>query len=116
MSARLPDHARILHALEAIQDVRSYLEGIQKDALIEDKMRFHAVLHQLAVLGEACNRISPETKSMAPELPWKSASALRNLIVHEYFGVDDFTIWDTVKNDLPDFEKALIALLDALKP
>jgi uncharacterized protein with HEPN domain len=114
MNVERPDRVRLEHALEALREARRYAEGHSREALSEDRMRFDAILHQLTVLGEACNRLSEATRSLAPELPWRSVIGLRNVIVHEYFGIDDWTIWDIIHHDLAHFEAELDALLKRL--
>ena len=61
-------------------------------------MMFNATLRQLEVIGEASNRLSEELLSDNSSIPWARIIGLRNLLIHEYFGVDDFTIWNVIKN------------------
>jgi uncharacterized protein with HEPN domain len=49
----------------------------------------------------------------APDIPWEDMRAMRNFVVHEYFGVNDAILWDTVRRDLPDLEEPLIRLLNS---
>ena len=53
---------------------------------------FNATLRQLEIIGEASNRISSQILDNNPDIPWARIIGLRNLVIHEYFGVDDFTI------------------------
>lgn len=73
-------------------------------------MMFNASLRQLEIIGEASNRLSEELLNRTPSIPWARIIGLRNLVIHEYFGVDDFTIWNVIKINLP-FLKEKVALL-----
>jgi len=75
-------------------------------------MMFNATLRQLEIIGEVCNRLSQNLLLNHPEIPWARIIGLRNLVVHEYFGIDDFTIWNVVKINLPELKVKVQAILD----
>lgn len=60
-----------------------------------------AVLHHLTVIGEAVSRLSPELRQRHPELPWTRIVALRDRVVHEYFGLDWQLLWGTAVDEVP---------------
>lgn len=74
-------------------------------------MMFNAALRQLEIIGEACNRLSQNLLLNHPEIPWARIIGLRNLVIHEYFGIDDFTIWNVVKINLPELKVNVQAIL-----
>jgi len=53
------------------------------------------------VIGEAANLIPVEIKTKYPKIPWRDMSDIRNVVIHEYFGVDVDILWETIANDLP---------------
>lgn len=65
------------------------------------------VIHHLQVIGEATRGISQSTKDRYPEVPWTRINALRNILVHEYFGLDMHQVWMTTQKDLPGLEPQL---------
>ncbi len=69
---------------------------------------FNATLRQLEVIGEAANKLSEEYFLATSDVPWARIIGLRNLIIHEYFGVDDITIWNIVKINIPSLKNALL--------
>jgi uncharacterized protein with HEPN domain len=69
------------------------------------------VLYHLQVIGEAANAVSLEFRQEHKEIPWKKIVAMRNLLVHQYFGIDLQEVWDTVRNDLPRLNKEISYLL-----
>ena len=107
MNAKIADPIRILHILDAIKEIENYIQGVSKDAFINNSMMFNATLHQLEIIGEAANGLSESFLMEHPEVPWARIIGLRNLIVHEYFGVDDQTIWSIVTINLPQLKQYL---------
>ncbi len=73
-------------------------------------MRF-ACVKQLEIIGEASNHISAKTKSNFPDVEWAQIVGIRNMFVHEYFGLDPNIVWGIVKKDLPDLKATVIEML-----
>jgi len=76
---------------------------------------FNASLRQLEIIGEASNRLSEELININSSIPWVRIIGLRNLVIHEYFGIDDFTIWDVIKINLPDLKVKILDLMESLE-
>jgi uncharacterized protein with HEPN domain len=72
------------------------------------------VIHHLQIIGEAAGRLGRTFHQAHPHVPWPLIVAMRNVLVHEYFGVDLEEIWQTVERDLPSFKKAVETLLREL--
>lgn len=73
---------------------------------------FNATLRQLEIIGEASNRLSKDFILDNSEIPWARIIGLRNLVVHEYFGTDDFTIWNVITINLPFLKDKISLLID----
>ena len=95
------DKARLLHIIEAINYIESFIEGRVKDDLYNDPMLRFAIERQLEIIGEAANHLSDELKLTNPEIEWRKVIAFRNFIVHEYFGIDLELVWDIIANKIP---------------
>ena len=81
------DRLRLLDAIEQIELIASFsVRG--RDAFFNDLIVQSAVLHRLALLGEACRGVSPELRAKHPEIPWSQIVGFRNVVIHEYFGID----------------------------
>jgi uncharacterized protein with HEPN domain len=110
MQDRLGDKIRLLHIIDAINEIEKYIQDTDLKEFVDNSMMFNASLRQLEIIGEASNRLSEELLNRTPYIPWARIIGLRNLVIHEYFGVDDFTIWNVIKINLP-FLKEKVALL-----
>lgn len=80
---------------------------VDQDAFLNDLMLQSAVLYRLAIVGEACRRISQEFRETHPEVEWRNIIGLRNRVVHQYEGVLLDTVWIIVRDELPELVKAL---------
>lgn len=69
------------------------------------------VLHHLEIIGEAAGRLSPELRASHPQVPWPAMIAIRNVLAHEYFGIDVERVWTTVERDLPPLRVAVDGLI-----
>lgn len=101
MKERLGNKQRIEHALDAIQEIESYVYEQTFDLFLGSSMMRFACIKQLEIIGEACNHVDNETMLVYPEVEWRKIIGLRNLLIHEYFGVDAALVWDIIENDLP---------------
>jgi uncharacterized protein with HEPN domain len=92
---------RITDILEALSAVAQYVKGMSYEDFIADRKTVDAVIRNLIIIGEAAAHIPEEICQSNMEIPWPDMKALRNFVVHEYFGVSDKILWDTVQTDLP---------------
>ena len=100
--------------LLAIRKVKRYTAGLSADALAQNEMASDAVLRNFEVIGEAARNLPDELKSAHPEIPWRRMVGLRNVIIHEYFGVDMLIVWELAVHAVPELEPQLAALLAEL--
>jgi uncharacterized protein with HEPN domain len=73
------------------------------------------VIRKIEILGEASNRISEETKTRFPDLPWVKMRGMRNILIHMYDELDLNIIWDTITKDIPPLKTRLTKLLPSIK-
>ena len=104
------DDAVLLDMINAAQRIVDFMHGMDRQGFLQDAKTQSAVLHQLMVLGEACKRLSIETRDRAPQIPWRLIAGMRDNLIHEYDDVDLEEIWKTADRDVP----ALIAELRRL--
>jgi uncharacterized protein with HEPN domain len=94
------DRVRLGDILEAIERIEKYASP-QRDALNRDELVQTWVVHHLMIIGEACRALSVEFRAAHSEDVWALAGGLRNVIVHEYFGIDLEIVWGVMERDLP---------------
>ncbi|HTW91075.1 MAG TPA: DUF86 domain-containing protein [bacterium] len=98
--------------LEAAGAAREFVAGMSKDDLGKDRRTRDAVVRNLEIIGEAVKKLPPETKSDHPEVEWKKIAGLRDILVHDYFGIDMDIVWDVVQNKLPVLTEQVQRILD----
>ena len=89
---------------EAIRTIREYTDGLTFESFAADRKTIDAVVRNLEVIGEAAKNLSEEIKASSGDIEWKKIIGLRNLLIHEYFGISKPVIWDIVKNKLDPLE------------
>jgi uncharacterized protein with HEPN domain len=105
-------HRRLRDILAAIAKIRRYTEGLDYRTFAGDEKTIDAVVRNFTVIGEAATHLPDEYIDRHPGIPWNEMRGMRNVIVHEYFGVSIAIVWETIQHDLPALEQALPPLLD----
>jgi len=95
------DDAVLLDMINAAQRIVDFKQGMDRQSFLEDAKTQSAVLHQLMILGEACKRLSTETRDRAPQIPWRLIAGMRDNLIHEYDDVDLEETWKTADRDVP---------------
>jgi uncharacterized protein with HEPN domain len=98
------------HIRDAIARIEKYTaqgrEGFHENTMVQD-----AVIRNLEVIGEAVRNLPPDLRRRHPEVPWRSITALRNVLIHEYFGVDLEIVWRVVQRRLPTLKRHVGTML-----
>jgi uncharacterized protein with HEPN domain len=104
---------RIRDILEAVEDSLDITRGLDYETFCRDKKTLKAVLYNLAVIGEAARKLPEEVRAKYLEIPWREMGDMRNIVIHEYFGVDTKILWETIQNELsPLVDKLKEILVD----
>jgi uncharacterized protein with HEPN domain len=106
---------RIRDMLDAIEAIQEYSRNLTCDEFIKDSKTVDAVIRRLMIIGEAASHIPEEIASKATGIEWQRIRGMRNFIVHEYFGVSEKIIWDTIQIDLPGIIQPLKMLIQQAK-
>ncbi len=104
------DSLYIGHILDAIEKIESYLKDTNAEVFVKTDLLIDATVRELAVIGEAANHFSEEFEREYPEIPFSDIVGMRNLLIHDYTGVDATYLWKTYKEDLPELKKILLPL------
>ena len=98
------------HIRDAIARIETYTaQG--REAFFANTMVQDAVIRNLEVIGEAVRSLPPDLRRRHPEIPWRSITALRNVLIHEYFGVDLEIVWRVVQRRLPALKRHIDTML-----
>lgn len=108
------DRAYLEHMSECLEWVlRHTADG--RDAFLQDRKTQSAVLRELQTLAESSTRLSASTRAAQPAVPWESIAAFRNVVVHDYLGLDLHRVWQVVERDLPPLRSAIASLQKSLQ-
>jgi len=100
--------------LDFIDRIESWIPADSTSAVSLDEKTLYAVLHALQYIGEAVSRLPNATTNLAPQIPWAKIRSMRNLIAHDYAGIDTTVVWQTVRYRLPELRAAVEAMLQRL--
>jgi uncharacterized protein with HEPN domain len=98
------DRTYLLHILDAIEKIERYTATADFDSFSNDDMMIDAVVRELEIIGEASRNLSDSFQDDHSEIAWYKIKAIRNVLIHEYFGIDLKVVWDTCKNDMPSLK------------
>lgn len=105
------DKVYLHHILECIENIESYIPNGESD-FFSSKLIQDAVIRNLEIVGEATKRISMGLQERHPDVPWREMAGLRDVLIHNYFGIDNEIVWNVVKNEIPLLKDKITNLLD----
>ena len=85
----------------AAESLIKYTDGMTEDEFKQDSKTVHACMKCIQIAGEAVKNLPVEWKQFEPEIPWPQISGMRNILVHEYFHVDEAVLWKTIHVYVP---------------
>ena len=101
--------------LQAADETLAFVEGMDLPAFLADRKTNLAVVRELEIIGEADRHIPARARRRHPEVAWEDLVAMRNKLIHEYFGVDLEVLWRTVQEDLPPLRDAIRRVLTQME-
>ncbi|NEQ44669.1 MAG: DUF86 domain-containing protein [Leptolyngbya sp. SIOISBB] len=105
------DHASLLDIAQAAESALAFVEGLTLNDFATDLKTQSAVLYQIAVVGEAVKRLSPEFRSQHSAIDWRAIAGMRDKLIHDYGNVDIKRVWATLQTSLPQLLNDLEPLL-----
>jgi uncharacterized protein with HEPN domain len=90
--------------LGAIAEIEEFLQGMTYEAFIEDRRTINAVIRSLEVLGEATKHVPAGFRNKHPGIPWSKMAGMRDVLIHDYMGVDLKTVWKVAQERLPEIK------------
>jgi uncharacterized protein with HEPN domain len=97
--------------LESSNAILDYVEGLSFDDFNADRKTYSAVIREFEIIGEAVGKLPESFKERHPEIEWQDIKDFRNLLSHEYFGIDLEIVWRIIEDDLPSLIDATTEIL-----
>ncbi len=106
---------RVQDILKAIEKIERYVDDLTLAKFKQNELVIDAVVRNFEIIGEASKSIPPSVQRSYSDIPWKEMKGMRDVLIHEYFGVDTKILWHTTKKNLPSLQKQLKTLLQKAK-
>ena len=101
------DQLYLIHISECIERIETYVSGIDKRAFMASSLVQDAVIRNLQIMAESARRVSDRLKEAQPRIDWHKIAGFRNILVHDYLGVDTERVWNIIENEIPVLKKAV---------
>ena len=98
--------------LTSIEKIEKYTSDISLTEFSQNDLLIDAVVRNFEVMGEAVKKIPKEIKENYPDIEWREAAGFRDILIHDYFGIDVESIYETLQNNIPEFKKKIKKVLD----
>jgi uncharacterized protein with HEPN domain len=106
------DRLNLLTLLEAIEKIAKYSSGYKNaDSFYENERDFDASMMNFIIIGEMVMRLSDKLIEENSQIDWHKIRGFRNIVAHDYFGIDAEEVWQIIKTHLPKLENDLHAIL-----
>lgn len=100
--------------INSINHIESYIKNVSKESFEENELVQDGVIRRFQIIGEAAKHIPDDFKKLHKEIPWRHVTGMRDVLIHDYSEANFNRIWDTIKEDLPSFQKQIKDLLDSI--
>jgi len=103
------DHLR--HILDEAEYLIAKKQGLDKERFLQDATLKRAFVRSIEIVGEASKKVPSELKNRYSGVNWKAIACMRDLLIHDYFGVDYDIVWDVVENKIPSLRADILEIL-----
>ncbi|MEK6953960.1 MAG: DUF86 domain-containing protein [Candidatus Micrarchaeota archaeon] len=100
--------------LSSIEKIEKYTAGSTFEKFSKNTQLADATIRNLEIIGEAVKKLPKSLTDKNPEIEWKKIAGLRDILIHEYFGIDVKIIWDIVQNKLPELKATASHMLSGI--
>lgn len=111
MRESIKDKSRLLHMLEAIENIMEFKQGIGYDEFSQNKLLKFGIFYNVAIIGEAAYKLTKEFIESHTEVPWRAIINMRHVLIHGYYQIEPQILWETINNDLVELQEAIKSYL-----
>jgi uncharacterized protein with HEPN domain len=107
------DRINLSAIIESVNKIKNYTDGITSSKeFYEDEKTFDSVLMNFIVIGESVAKLSDDVKNRYPKVAWNKVKSFRNIIAHNYFGIDEEEVWQLISSHLPSLDQKIRKILN----
>jgi uncharacterized protein with HEPN domain len=111
MREKPKDNERLLHMIEAIENIFEFIEGKSFEVYKNDKILKFAIIKNLEIVGEAAYLLTKDFKSSHNSVEWDDIIGMRHILVHGYYQIKDEIVWATIETELTPLKKEILKFL-----
>ena len=112
MRERTKDPKRLADILQAIDNILKYIGETTLEEFVADGMRYHAIIYNLMIIGEAANMLTFEFREAHSDLKWRQITNMRNFLIHGYHNVEEDLVWEAIAVDLHPLREKIVKYLE----
>lgn len=101
--------------LEAVKRIEKYSKGFTLGKMKKDSLVVDGIVRNLEIIGEAAKNVPVDVRKEYSDIEWKKIAGLRDILAHEYFGVDLEVLWDIIQHKIPILKKQVVGILKKVK-
>lgn len=97
---------------ESILAIEEYTQGLTEEGFYDNRQVQDAVIRRLEIVGEATKNVDDDFRKRYSDIPWKEMAGMRDVLIHEYFGVNLRRVWQVIKTDLPGLKQKFVVIME----